>query len=113
MDVVAGELSDDAALAKCRDEIIATRELLDLHPGPPDLRRAMRVAPDGAGKTLVFGERGRADVVLGECLPSVEDLDAIDVLPHALERRAAQVEPPVAAERMGDRDEAALSGNVA
>lgn len=89
MDVVTGPLSEDTAPTQRGGEILATREFLDLDPGAPDLRRAMRVAPDRAGNSSLCGERRRPDVVLREGFSSVEDLDAVDLLPEALEHGAS------------------------
>src|SRR5207302_5382070 len=94
--------------ARGGDEIVTPAEVIDLEPRPADLGQAVRIAADRAGDLLLARVRLRAAVVGREGLARVEHLDAVDLLPHTLERRTPDVIEPVAAEGMRHRHEAAL-----
>src|SRR6185503_12416473 len=98
----------DRPAAERGDEATRSLEVVDLDPRATDLRRAVRVASDGAGDVLVLRECLRASIVRGERLAGVEDLDGVDLPEDAVERRAPDVIEPVAAERMRHGDDAAL-----
>src|SRR6266550_4177700 len=108
VDRQAGERSRDLALAEREQELLRRNERLDVDVGPPDLHRAVRIAPHATRERVLPCELERAHVARRCDLASVEDLDDVELRHDALENRSAEVTAPVAAEGMRNVGQPAL-----